>query len=613
MSGDFAFRWLGAWIVGLCGSVAVVHLAQREVGWLPFLTSLLGFVLSFGIIALVPYDVWEALTLAGAKETGQEPRTQVLAGASWELIYWVTFLLCWLLCPVLIEYESAGDFTMLRRLRASLRRNAARCAGYSVVGLLLLVCLSVAGGARGGLGAWCIAASNAWGLLASTVLMGYGLVAVPRHFWRLANPGQQLTANYCVAVSMDEARLSTQFELQDVISEARAEIASRSMQMWDPMMERAFSILQQTLEECEQLYCELTNGARGNLRNFAAPEQSRACGAVPRGGEDANRLECLAQLHGALKQAALEARRSACRWDELVQRCLLLEDLEEQIYPSAVELATTWQSSPFARLLCRWHLVRSCWHGSVLLWLGSLRPRVLRAMAGICGVLSTVIVLGQFTMFSGGRSLSLLSLLFKEGHGFAPTQVFCILPLSYMVYTAYWSVFRLKMAGWYGLYWNHNTDAGNLLWCASVLARLAAPLCYHFLLLVKVKGTAFQELMGQMDVVPVLGRSFNEIFPMLVGFLCICNLLNVYSRLVQFCGFDAFEFEWAPPTSADAGDLLAEGKKLVGRERSRRSEDRNLLELHDRNESRHTIPLRCRIAQLIEEGTLPCDWNAHST
>merc|ERR1712110_235586 len=99
--------------------------------------------------------------------------------------------------------------------------------------------------------------------------------------------------------------------------------------------------------------------------------------------------------------------------------------------------------------------------------------------------------------------LSLLSVFFQKSSGFGLTQVLCIFPLGYMIGTAYWSVFRLKIAGWYGLYPNHNTDAGSLLWCSSVFARLAAPLCYHFLSLIQVEDTAFQAMMGQMNAVPV--------------------------------------------------------------------------------------------------------------
>jgi len=608
VSGGALYLLCGAIAVGVMSSAALLHFAQREVNWFSFLTSLLGFVLSFGIIALIPYDVWEALAMQEAQQAGAELPSQVLVDSSWELIYWATFILCWLLCPILIEFESAGDFTTLGRLRTSLRRNAVWYAAYLLFGSLVLIWLSIGGGAHGGLSAWCIAASNAWGLLVSTMLMGYGLVAVPRHFWRLASPGEQLRTLYWAAVNMDEARLSTQFELQDVIAEARIEILSRNSTIGDHKLERALTILQATLEECEQLHCELTNGG-GVFR-----QEGNQGSTVRAAGADSTRVECLAQIHHALKQAGLEARRASCRWEELAHRSLLLEDLEEQMYPSAVELATSWQDTDCAcvRMLCRIPQVRSCWHSALMLWIRPLRPRVFRILGGLCGCLSVVIVLGQLTMFSDSWSLSLLSLLFKSEHGFGLTQVICILPLAYMVCTAYWSIFRLKISGWYGLYSHHNTDTGSLLWCASILARLAAPLCYHFLLLVRVRGTAFQAMMGQMNVVPVLGRSFNELFPCIVGFLCLCNLLNVYSRFVQLCGLDSLEFELAPSANTPAPeDVLAEGRRLIERERRRRVEDRSLMEVDTQTPGGY-IPLRVQINKLIEDGTLPRDWNSQS-
>merc|ERR1719382_971857 len=133
-------------------------------------------------------------------------------------------------------------------------------------------------------------------------------------------------------------------------------------------------------------------------------------------------------------------------------------------------------------------------------------------------------------MFNEGRwRLSLLAYAFRDDHGPLCTQVLCVVPLAYMTYTAYFSIFSLRVPGWYGLYGNHSTDMGSLLWCASILARLAAPMCYHFLLLIRVRGTTFQSFMGKMNVVP-LGESFNDIFPCFVALFCLFNLLNLYSR-----------------------------------------------------------------------------------
>lgn len=609
MDADATFLLGGAALGVVVLPVVVGRFSQLEVPWFAFLASLLGFALSFGIVWLVPFDVYEALASSAANKRQEALPPQMFVAFVWELIYWPLFVLCWFLCPVLIEFESAGDFTFLGRLRAALKQSAAWYVAYLVFGGVVMLYLAMDGSTTGSLGAWCIAAANAWGLLFSSVLVGYGLTALPRHLWRLASPTRQLRTLYCAAVSMDEARLSTQFELQDVICEARVEVSSRSQRRWDPKLERALAILQQTLEDCELLHCELATGPGGTMVRDGDP--GHGC-AVPRGGVEATRLECLAHLHRALKQACLEARRAACRWEDVVRKCGFLEDLEENMFPTPVELASAWQGS-LARSLCRWPVARGCWHAFVVLWLRWLRPLVLRALSIVCSFMSATIVLGQLTLFSERRFLSLLALFLETSHSFVVTQVFCFVALGYILCTAYWSVFRLKSAGWYGLYPNHNTDTSSLLWCASMLARLSAPLCYQFLVLVRVHGTAFQAMMDQGNAVPVFGASFIKVFPLLVCFFCICNIVNVYSRLVQFCGLEALEFEWAPSDSSAADDLLAEGRRLLERERRRRSEERSLLELHERTtEGARVIPLKLQISTLIEDGTLPCDWNASS-
>jgi len=290
----------------------------------------------------------------------------------------------------------------------------------------------------------------------------------------------------------------------------------------------------------------------------------------------------------------------------------LLEDLEEQIYPSEVQVAASWQAGGWlcARVLCRWHVLRSCYHQLLLLWYRTLRHYVLKSLACCCGVLSVAIVLGQLTMLVDGPP-SLLSFMLWREHDFWTTHFLCIVPLIYMICVTYWSVFGLKMAGWHGLYSNRNTDPGSLLWCSLILSRLTAPLCYHYLLLIRVDGTKFQDVMGQMNVVPVLGQLFNKGLPIFVGVLCLCNLTNTYAKFIQILGWDTFHFEWTPQTSADGLDLLAEGRRLIERERRHRCEERSLLELHDRSDVGHAIPLRLQIAQLVEDGALPHDWNAY--
>eukprot|EP00913_Durusdinium_trenchii_P027334 g25644.t1 len=191
-------------------------------------------------------------------------------------------------------------------------------------------------------------------------------------------------------------------------------------------------------------------------------------------------------------------------------------------------------------------------------------------------------------------------------------EVIYAVGLGYLVGTTYWSGFRWRVAGWYGLYSNRNTDAGSLLWCATLLSRLVMPLSYHFLLLIRVPlPTSFQVAFNRMDSGTLLPT--NKVFVPILLCLVLCHCLNVYSKLLQMLSLENLDFdtvETGPPRDQrPSHEVLSEGRRLVEIARRRRSEDRTLqLELNERaEESGRAIPLRMQIARLIEEGTLPQD------
>jgi len=444
-------------------------------------------------------------------------------------------------------------------------------AAYTVVGVVGLAGFVIHGDVHGRLSAWCMALSNAWGLLLLTLLMGFGLVAVPRHLWRQASPLDQLRGLYCLVAARHEARLNACRKLQDSISFMSSELAARHVPFQDERLEQAFASLHSTFQKCEALHARLAVEVQStdSLTLEVAVEEMHSEGT----GRSAY-IGHLARLHHTLKQDGLEARRAACCFDMLVEWCLLCEDLEEQQVRSVPQFTTAVWGHTSSRCcgLRFWQRTR-LW--LLMTWLQVLRPKAFRALACMSATLSAAIILGQSTMFSSRWSLSVLSVFFRGDHGVGLTQVLCGIPFAYMICTSFWSVFRLKISGWYGLYPDHNTDTASLLWCALILARLAPPLCYHFLLLTGVDGTEFQRFMGQMDVVPILGGSFNEVFPCLVGVLSLCNLLDVYTRVVQCLGLQGLTFEGVP---VDSEDIVVHGKWLVRRERWRRSEDAGCTE-----------------------------------
>ncbi|CAE7216191.1 unnamed protein product [Symbiodinium natans] len=446
-------------IVSLIVACVLFRFADKDASGLSLLTSVAGVTIAISVVAVMPYDVWQALA-------GGAGFPDSFLQSTWAATYWTTALLSYLLCPILMEFEASGDFTVAARLRTSIRRNAVFYVSYAVILSCLLVFLIIRGEVQGDVQSWCIAASNAWGLFVLTVLMGFGLVAVPRHFWSLADPSALLQELYVSAVVKDEIRLSRLFELQDTVAQARSELAAHvELEEDSPglhMQRLAFAKLCQVADRCEMLHRELsgsripsplfgTRTEKAEERHHASAghgELERTTGNVPLHPPPS--LARFAHLHRLLKAAALEARRASRCFDSHVERCIFFEDLQQGDHTAAARLLGMRHLAPAFCPRTRSALARLR-RSLLTFWLCHLRGRALLGLGWASCLLSAVVVLGQMTLFADGWHLSMLSLLFRRDYGPWITQAFCLVPLAYVTYTAYFSIFRLKVSGWYGL------------------------------------------------------------------------------------------------------------------------------------------------------------------
>eukprot|EP00927_Polykrikos_kofoidii_P079417 TRINITY_DN761_c0_g1_i3.p1 TRINITY_DN761_c0_g1~~TRINITY_DN761_c0_g1_i3.p1 ORF type:complete len:631 (-),score=55.54 TRINITY_DN761_c0_g1_i3:23-1810(-) len=522
-----------------------------------------------------------------------------------ETCYWISTFGSWVLCPALIRGELAGEFTMLQFFSASLRRNAVYCSACVLCVSAAFFWITVHGGTSTSLLSWYIAAVNSFGLFSVCILMGFGLWAVPLNIWRSADPSLNLKALYLSGVQVNEARLSAQVELRDLICVARAEVASRLKEMLDEKLENAYDMLQFTLDECELILCEVTDGDCGHTAR-----QSNQASAVGHGKVDMTRLVCLSRLHHALKKAGHQARRDWCQWQALVSRCMFLEDLEQDVVPSVMEMVASWQGR-FGGFLARQRLLRKVCHWVLVLWLRKLRRGVFRLLSCLCAIVSFAILIGQITMPLGTRPLSALQLLFHVERGFFFTQALYIVLLLYSLGTTFWSLRWLKLTGWHGGFHIRRTDTPSLLWYSSTSAWLAVSLCFHVSLLILVNDTFLEDMMDQVDEDVPLLFSFSRWCPLLSCCLVVCHLLGKYSSLVRFFRLEVLEFNFVIFENIETNGDILEGQRLFDLERKRRSEERDILEGNcsvQAEQEAGCIPLRCQINKMIGDGTLPSEW-----
>mmetsp|Transcript_25895 Transcript_25895/g.45749 ORF Transcript_25895/g.45749 Transcript_25895/m.45749 type:complete len:439 (+) Transcript_25895:3436-4752(+) len=379
--------------------------------------------------------------------------------------------------------------------------------------------------------------SNMWGLFLIILLLGYGLVSVPRKLWHAGDLGIRLRYYHFEASHLEERVIESKYLLDEIVKLVHAAMCKT---IPDPVLQARLAVI---AEKCPLDILEHHRSLKS--------QQSR--GVEEELGEITE--DRLVSLHRDLKSTLSEYNRAQCRWEMFIENALALEDvIASYDSPNKKVDSPLWvkRLGRFANSVdtIEWY------------WLTRVRPLICRALSVVCVVLSVLVVLGELTLFID-TPVGLFPIFFYEEHGAVLTQLLCIFPLSYILICTHSSLFYLKFQGFYGLYPHNMTDPSNLAWSASFLAKLTAPLCYNFLKFIKVTGTQFYAVMGVVNLMPVLGEDFVVFFPSLLVLFVILNYFNVFGKLMKALGMSQLSF-----TDSFNDDKIIEGKSLLNKARS---------------------------------------------
>ena len=104
----------------------------------------------------------------------------------WRVVYWSSQFLTWLILPVMQSFTQAGEFTFSGKLKSALWDNMIYYTSYLLIALILFIYIFMKPDLHldwERTKAIAASASNTWGLFVLVLMLGYGLVEVPRNFW----------------------------------------------------------------------------------------------------------------------------------------------------------------------------------------------------------------------------------------------------------------------------------------------------------------------------------------------------------------------------------------------------------------------------------------------
>nr|XP_014346658.1 PREDICTED: LMBR1 domain-containing protein 2 isoform X2 [Latimeria chalumnae] len=399
-----------------------------------------------------------------------------------------------------------------------------------------------------------ITAANTWGLFLLVLLLGYGLVEIPRSYWNGAKRGYLLMKTYFKAAKLMTEKADAEESLEDVMEEVRK--VNESIKYNHPLRKYIDTIN----KKCPTEYQEKMGRNMDDYEDFDEKHNSYPS------------EKSLVKLHKQVIYAVQRHRRTQVQWHILLEQAFHLEDVAKNESSATHQFVRTFQQDSESWFIRHFYTPTAEWY-----WECFLRPWCYRLLAVFLTVFSTIVVWSECTFFSTNPVLSLFAVfiqLAEKTYNYLYIEVACFLTIFFLSICVYSTVFRIRVFNYYYLASHHQTDAYSLLFSGMLFCRLTPPLCLNFLGLIhmdsaishqKKEQTAYTSIMGSMRVLPFIADGFYIYYPMLIVILCIATYFSLGTRCLNLLGFQQFMGE-----NDMTSDLIEEGKELIRREKRKR-------------------------------------------
>ena len=286
----------------------------------------------------------------------------------WKVVYWSSQFLTWLILPMMQSYTQAGEFSPSGKLKSALWDNMIYYSSLMFIALILIVYIAMQPELHLNwerVKAIAASASNTWGLFVLVLMLGYGLVEVPRNLWRSTQRGYQLTRAYFKVAKLMGEKTEAEEALDDALIALNA--VSNVIGQADERRVHVETILM-------KVPVEMMDKVR------------RRRGETPF-GSDPPTEKSLTKLHAQVIKALQTHKRTEAQWDDLTNRVFELEDINRNMISNEHVFKHTLSRPPSNPLSKAVFNPMVEWY-----WKCLIAPLLLRMAAGIAVVMSAMII-----------------------------------------------------------------------------------------------------------------------------------------------------------------------------------------------------------------------------
>ena len=537
--------------------IIILSYVRKGTNKLVTLITIITWFFDFFMVVLLPYDI--CITNKQKRNetlTEVEEKTSDIIKISYQVAYWMTFFLGWIIIPLLKSYESSGEFTRWDKFKYSIKSNLILYAIELVICLILFI--------------WAYFKleketisfffknmynfSYVLGLSIMLLLLSYSLIKLPKLIYEKINYENTIQYYEYSAKNINDKLSIVKMELEEnghqllvtiedskIMQEMKEDNILNDNTMISNDNKSIYPYQKYMKEKYDYLY--------QNSKVFGIEIKKNALGSNKEPIKDKKKL-----VHLMIKimkeewdnlRLQCQMQRIYSKWSTL-KSILILGKKNKYIANSNYSKIGKDKSEKIIYEKADESFVLLNNISSFKVWYYlKVRKFLIFILTIILLVLGGIIFISEISI-SLPWNLSIFSILISSVTNVLILHLVLFIQIIYLLGMSIYTLLRLKISGYYGMYPSNQTDGISLLYFADFINRIFFPLCLNVIMMVN-KGddntTTILESIFGINMQNKVFVIFNNYSPLILILFVLINGFNVFLKLGKCFGIDNFYIE----------------------------------------------------------------------
>ena len=548
---------LEAFLSLIVATIIILSYVRKGTNKLVTLISIITWFFDFYMVILLPYDICITNKQKRKEDLTQADQDTIeIIKISYQVTYWMTFFITWLIIPLLKNYESSGEFTRWEKFKYSIRSNLILYA------IELFICIILFIWAFFKLKKETISFfvkniynfSYVLGLSIMLLLLSYSLIKLPKLVYekinyentiqyyeysaknindKLSIVKMELEENgHQLLVTMEDSKIMQEMKDDNILTDNKMRLNNdKSIYQYQPYMKEKFDYLH---KNSKVFNINIKNNSFGSQQEPIKDKKKLVLlfKKIMKEEWDDLRLQCQMQRiyskWSTLKSIIILAKKNKYITNSKYSK-LGREKSEKIMYDKPDENFMTLNSISSFKI---WYY---------------LKPRkiFIFILTIILFLFGGIIFISEISI-SLPWNLSFFSLLISSVTNVLILHLVLFIQIIYLLGMSMYTLLRLKISGYYGMYPNNQTDGISLMYFVDNINRIIFPLCLNVIMMVnkgdEVNKTILESIFG-INMQNKVFVIFNNYSPLILILCVLINGFNVFLKLGKCFGIDDFYIE----------------------------------------------------------------------